>query len=609
MPSLSGGKSAKGKKPSSKKSKTSHRTLIIIASVAATVAIIGAVAAKVFLDRKQQEEYEAQVVGVAQNANDIVEAVNSALTSTAPTTWVYDSEENLLMTIKLSSTLQSVATVPSALFDKIVEDSNGDPYTLIVTEFLSSTNRIASGATLDGYIHRVRSEFQDSDLIRYLAITSTYGGQYTGLEDAANNYFGESSSRLNDAQQQFIAYTYRDSSATPEAYIASTGISAERMGFFVQGNTASTIKSIVVEQLSSIQGIDLNSTSYSVKTTLSSQHMSAYQSILDSSMRQLIDLNADGSYALNCSVAVVDKMTGFVRAYIPSRSSNTGTQSYFQLNSMQYVGNWQALMEQFSIPYTYGFSLREITKSNGDKELRTVSELFEEQELSDVAGDGFLTPLSLANLIYSGNSTYRGISFIYQVIDESGMTVYRSDGVSVLTFDNPMVSEYFSEDSTTRTMYGDVMDLSTGCVAFRSTKSYDIFIVAGSGAIGGSVTSANREILHDAITALEDSVAKLYPTPDVTIWDATSLAVNKPKAFDANFLLVQPKVQTMLEDLEKIEIDSSDARKEFEAQYDSILQYIATYRECIGDAYADRLKSVLSEVRLDRALLLTMYSV
>lgn len=108
------------------------RAIIIIAAL--VVLGIGAAGAKFFLDKKASEEQEARIQSIAQGAEDIVAEINSVLKSSAPVTWVYDSDENLVMTLKLTSAMQSVQSLPDIITSTIVSKCNGDIPGLVCSE-------------------------------------------------------------------------------------------------------------------------------------------------------------------------------------------------------------------------------------------------------------------------------------------------------------------------------------------------------------------------------------------------------------------------------------------------------------------------------------------
>lgn len=583
------------------------RAIIIIAAL--VVLGIGAAGAKFFLDKKASEEQEARIQSIAQGAEDIVAEINSVLKSSAPVTWVYDSDENLVMTLKLTSAMQSVQSLPDIITSTIVSKCNGDIPGLVCSEYLASTGRSATGELLQGYVRRVSGSFQRSDLLRYLGITSPYGPDCTGLVDACYHYFGEPVSKLNDMQLQFIAYTYRNAEVSVDDYLQSCNLTADRLKFIDTNSNYASLQSLIVDELNSIPNVDLTSQSYSVKLTLSSTQQMLYQSIVDSGTRKLIDLNVDGSYAQDMSVAVVDKVSGFLRAYIPGRTVKVSKVSAYTLSAGSFIGNLKALKQELRLPCTYRFSLRERTKQNGDKELRTLQELFINQWLYSDSTEGNVTPLSFLNTIYEGNDSFSGISLVYQVVKSDGSTVYLNPGAGSLRFTNDAIPEFFSQDTETNSTYGMVYDLSSGLITWKSTSSYDIVAVAGTTAIGGVINSTQRSELLNVVEDLENVLATNSPKPVNYLWQVQNIEASKANAYDANYVLVSAYVEPLFTELEELVIDSTAARKVFEDKFSVIDKFLTQHENSLGEMYTKQMRERLSNVRIKNRELLVQYSV
>lgn len=590
------------------------KKLAMLIAVSVTMAIaLGAVALVLrFRQTKEeeQEQYKMELQQALQKAKELVSYIKSILTSNAPTTWIYDSEDNLLMTIKLSSAVQSVASLPDEVSSEILRRCNGDPYTLVRDEYLASKGVARTDAVLEGYLQKLTSTFKTADLVRYLAVSSTFSNEFVGIVDASYNYFGVNIGSLNAAQLEFILYCYRNSEVDIDTYLSSRSLTKERLGFLDSQFNYSVIREMVLDELNRIPNLDLTGNSYMVKLTLSSQQQSMYQSVIDNNMRQLITLNPDKSYATDFSMALVEKTTGFVRTYVPCRTSAGSTSRVFHLNSLTFVSNFQALLQELSASNTYNFSLKEVIKSNGDTELKSLKTLFESLELSSDSSVSTLTPLELVDIMYSGNEKYRGTSIIYQ-IKQAGVkeNVYWTDTYSKLVYDNPAVPEYFTDDKETRTTYSMLFDTSTGVIGFQSTPSYDLVYVAGSSALGGATTTTDKNIIKTTITELQSSVSTQYPAPVGMLWDASELVRNEHIAYATNYSMIEVELQDRLTDLLNIEVNSSDSRKEFEQLYESISQFLTDYTPYIGQDYADLLRGRLVSVRLERSEALLKYSV
>lgn len=580
---------------------------VIIIVVALIVLIVGAVGAFYFYRVQQEQEHDELIQSIAQGADDVIAEVTSALSANAPTTWVYDRDNNLMFTLRLTDARQSITTLPEVLATAISGQSEGDPARLVTREFLASKNVGLGGDTEEGYLRRVTQDVATEDLLRYLAITSSYGGGYTGATDAANNYFGKTLDRLNDAQLAFLAATYRNSNLDIDTYLAEHSLNRERLGLIDKGFTNAAIRSCVLEELQEIEGLKLKERSYNVKLTISTSQQAALQAELDNSMRQLIDLNADGSYAINGSFAVVDGNTGFVRALVPGRTSNKVASTVFKVNGLGYIDNTLVLLSTLKKDTITGDSLVAVQKNNGDVEYHSVAELYESQGLAAKPTNKNIGALDMVDLLFSQEEAYTGVSMISEIKEVQGSAVYTAKGSTGLQMLDSKVCEFF-DNGQGLVMFGEEYPLSTGLVSFQKTADYIVAFVGGTDAVGGTATSEERNILSQASASVISRVASLYPTPSANIWLPSSKEL-KALVCEENFKLVGTPIFDGIASLLDMPITSRQERQDWESVYTSFQKAIADNTKYFGEVRATQLNERLDSARNARSQELLQYSV
>lgn len=583
---------------------------LIIILVLLLLLSAGGVAGFLYYQSQQETEAKAQrIQTIASNANDIVAEIQTTLRSNAPITRVYDSDDNLVMTLKLTKAVQTVTAIPEQLAQAVRNSCSAGVVQTVVDDFFSRAERSAGDEEVEGYRIRVGSEFTEADLIRYLAVSSSFGTECVGVVDACYTYFGLSLENLNTVQLDFLGFCFRNQQAKIDDFLTQRNISADRLGVNAMDNSLLSLRSMVIDSLERIEGVDLLSQSYAVKLTVSYAQQSVYQALVDKGMRELIELNMQGGYAQDMSVAIVDRSSGFLRAFISARTSATKEAVQFTLSDTTFLANIQQLKQLLKLPHTFGFTLQEVVKQNGDKELKTIRDMFDTGELAKLDGSANINPLDVLNSLYTGNTAFNEITLVYQVIGPDSTTVYSNKGAGSLKFDNPRVPEFFSLDDENNTSYGFKFDTTGGCISLKSTNSYDIAVVAGTTAMGGSINSKQRSVIESTISDLQTMVAVNSPQPTPWLWQVEELDLEKKNAFDANFSLITRHFDKKLEKLDAQTITSVESRKKFEDDYAELDIFIATYESSIGEVYAGSLRDRLSAVRIKNKDQLIAYSV
>ncbi len=579
----------------------------MIALVALIVLVAGAVGVFYFQEQKKEEEHEALLQSIAQGADDIIEHISSVLNASAPTTWVYDRDNNLMFTVRLTEALQSVKVVPQTVSNVITSKADGDVAVQVVREYLTSKGVGLSGDTETGYLRRVMSEISTEDLVRYLAISSTFGGSYVGITDTAYNYFGKTVEQLTQAQLEFLATTYRNDSVNVDEYLEQRSLNREKLGLMDLGLESAAIRTLVMEELARIPSVDAKSKSYNVKLTISTSQQASLQAALDSGMRSMIDLNADGTYALDASVVAIDGNTGFIRALVPARSSTKKASTAFSLNGLGFADNFSTFIATLCKEGVTGQSLVKVTKENGDIIYRSIGELFQSLALDNSAVNKTVSALDVVNLLFANEEAYQGVSMIAEVKEVKGQTVYLAKGTTGLQLLNSKVCEFFSEGQD-YTVFGSDFELDTGIISFQKTSDYIVVFVGGAGAVGGTATSVEVETLKAASTTLKELVASLYPTPSVKIWSPTD-AETVIGVYETNYKLVGEPIFEGIATLMDLPITSRDERQTWEEIYNNFQSSIVDNSKYIGESRTEQLNVRLSSARTARTQELLQYSV
>lgn len=579
------------------------KVVIIVLSILAVVAILATTAFFFYQRNEELAAREQRIYEITQNANDIVEAINSQLQATAPLTWVYDRDENLILSIKVSKALQGVEYLPDD-FIEAMGKKHGDLHEQAVRKFFSGQG--CSEETFEGYLSRVRSEFDIASIARYLATDALYGGTYVGLLEASSSYFGILPSQLNASQFTFLSYTYENPTVDINQYCLQTGISAERLG--LASNTGlSALRSLVIEELSALPGVSLAEKSYHVKLTISSSQQDILQSVVDTECRSFVSLAADGSYAVDCSALVVDRNSGNIRAMVAGRSSTQVRQDLFKMNCLAFSPNFEVLINMMK-SNRLAFSLIERELSSGETELVSLKDRFYDMTLESNAGQSVMDVIDLIQSAFSQSTEYTGISLVYQVL-QGQETVYRASGDSALVLPDVGLYDLFSTGTESQLDYKMCFELESGLVYLYGTDNYTLAILLGSGALGNALPSAQFPTLYRVIDEVSKVVSTFYPMPKQALWNADSISERRVNVYKTNQDYIVAMFTKRLDDLKAIEINSQEARKEFELTFEEISNFVSDYTDYIGVSCSDALTEQLSAVRIERAALLVQYSV
>lgn len=586
---------------------------IAVIVVALIVLVAGAIGAKLFLDYKTERDYQQAIDLIAQGAD--VSAVSNVLSSKAPMTWVYDRDMNLLMTLKVSDAVQAAEEVPDAVRSCIL--SKGDVAEKVALAVLGSQ---PTEDTLRGYIQRYSTDFTQDQLVLFLASTGKFGN-YSGLTDAASNFFGVQIHELTEPQQRFLAYAYDNEDASVEDFLTiNTDLSVTLLGTANLQAEYRALRELIIEEMQNIPGVDMRTTSYNVQVTLSTQQQNQLQVLINDKMKSLIDLNGDGTYAVDCSAIVIDN-NGRIRAYAPRRSTGAMVTGEFKLNGLTFVDNLVQLIQDLSKEDECWLTLRKIQTANGDTVYRTLEELFNSQTLGK--GNTTITNISARDVVtalYSQNVEFPGFGIIHEVQTLDGNKVFTWPSNRVGLFDvlpgeynvdslKPAhkVYEFFSEDKEQHTKWGFTVPLSTGVVSFHHTSNYIVAVVVGTGALGGGIGGSTQEMLQQLVASISETVGNNYPTQGSILWPS-GFEELIAKAYSHNAELLAPIFVDAYTDLTETTIDSVAQRKQWESLYQECLRILDQYKEYLSPPTFDDWKGRIDTCRKENSELLLRYS-
>lgn len=575
----------------------------IAVSLAILVVLVAAGMAFYFVPRNSEDTgHQQQVESIADAAEAIVADVQEKVSSKAPVIWVYDRDENFIMTLKVSTILGSVDSIPEYFIQEI--KGAGNIYALAARKFLGADGE-ADPLTVEGYALRLQRDFDEEVVSRYLAISSTYAGKYEGIVSASIELFGKEPSQLNEVQYGYLAYAMNNPEATTETYCVAKGISVELLNADYL-DSYSVLRTYVMQELQGILGDSLPDKNYSVKLAYSLSQSSALQTVVDRECRSLTQLATDGSYALNCSVVAVDRSTGFVRVMSPSRSGNKGAQKILSMSTSNLESCFVELRNNVDAGLLRN-SLMEVTLPNGDKVLQSLEERFTSGTLYEYTATAqSSTVFSLITAMFGCNA--KDLHFVYQIISD-GNKVYEVDPKNPIDFNSPGMYEFFSSPEDKQLTGRFSKDLPSGSIEVYFTADYIMAAMVGSGAIGVEVPVMQYDLFHSILSNVRGTVATWYPTPKNIMWDTSLIEVARQEVYTSNTQYVLDLFNEQFEDLSSLVIDSSTKRVQFEDSYAKLSKLVSEYESYVGVSFTEDLRSRLSALWSERSALLIQYSV
>ena len=538
----------------------------------------------------------------SEQSEKLVNQVDVALTENAPTTWVYDREDNRLFAIKTSERLQSVSSVPTEISKIILHNANGSPSQVIAMDYFSDNGIVSpTEKQFDVFVQALEDNFSQDQLICYLAQTSDFG-EYKGLVEACSMYFGKELKNISEEEIKFLSDAYRNKTID----ISSYSDSFIDLDFTSAGSSYDIIRELITEQLSAIEGIDLSTKSYQVKLTISKQQQITAQTAIDEAMKEFIEISSDKTYTQDLSCLLVDRNTGSVRVYIPSRTSKYAVNQFSMLSS-GFSENIEALKEELKDSNVFGTSLQVLETSNGKEEIRSLSSLFYTLDLAAYE-DSPLSVLDIPDILFAGSSNFKGLNFISEVKSEDGKTVYSNPQNSILGFDSDNLYDFFASDNNGYTSISSCIKMDYGCIVFEETQNYFQCAIAGSDTLGSVISSVDMQTFEGIISDLFVGQSKAYPATTDKLWAGNALLNNKSVMYADNEAILRPKLDEDLGNLE-IPIDSVESRVTFETMYEDFITSLNSYIDYVTEDFISYYTEFAYKIRQNKSYLLMKYSV
>lgn len=601
-------------------------------------------------------DYTEQWEAIASSASDAsvaaATAVRESLEAETGSARVFDSNENLIFTLRGSSESAGVDEVPAAILSAVRDDLLGASlYTpLDLDNYISAQTRIGKllgnsnedalvGSlgyqVLDIYLSRsglsledtqkvvvaayLDSQFDEATLLSYVASGANYG-RVTGLANACDQYFNKTVPELNEWQISYLAYAVLNSDASwtefLEQYPDSTGgaTTAEAFGFAsTGGDTLWALKQAVREELSTIEGVDLESGHYNIQLEFNSSLQAELQEDLDSSFRTSIDLDSTGSTVLDGTVCVVDSHTGFVTALVGSRSTNT-VSTEFKLNSVSMIGTMDAarqmLAEDPALTYT---TLVPYELETGEVNYASFGAIAMSNQLSILGVSPTLentTTISELSDFLASLMVDTGARFIREVQDSEGNVLYSAPAAIDISQQSPSLDILgMLAGNTGSTTTADMSwDTEVGTVFGRLNSEHIVCALLGTKSVGYTLDAEDYDLCITATIPISRTVEEYYPRTPSNLDRDNALTAKLSVAEAENRELLSGLVAEWVVALEEQPINSVGTRNEFETLYSNYSYQLWNYTALFTDtSIYTELQAELDAVRSARSEELLRY--
>lgn len=579
----------------------------------ALVAILGlAAGAFYFYSQSNNENRQVDEAEAAQVADELAQTIAVTLQKDTPVSWVYDIDDTLLFALRVSDETSATSTVPEPVAQGLQKKfSQGMAQSIFRNAMIEKKLADKSDYFVEYGIECLQEKVSENDLMRYLTTIGTYG-KVTGLENAAITFFNRDLAHLNSWQAEFLAYSYDNPDANVITYLAETGTASEQLEFIQNNIRNSALDAMIRAELQRMPEVKTSDASYTIRLSLSMAQQQALQSTVDTAMRSFIDLSSNGSYAVNASVAVLDNTTGLITAYIPGRTSNSVTSVEFEMNTSAWDENYVALISHIAQPGQTRYSLQTVKLPNGDFTFESIGQQWESQTLaSGVSGSHTaIDILQRIKVILLSSSP----SLIQQVKDLTGQVVYEAPGPEIQPPSNKTVlklRQCFVEDGveSSKILSSD-LQLSSGIVSFEMTHEYTAVVLLGSGVIGGEIAADKKDELKGVAQSIFGDIRSFFPTPKTVLYARTAeMAEEFTTTYDTNYELLSEGLGEKYEKLEAMVINSSDTRRAFETEYESLSAELKSLESFVSKQDYAWLVEDLHKIRQSKADDILRYSV
>ena len=576
----------------------------------ALVAIVGLAAGAFYLHtQKTDEQHQLDEQAAAQAIGPLIEQIDATMARTTPVSWVYDSEDTLLFAIRMSDGASATKVINDTIVEQIKAKHPEGVASYICRQYM--IDNLMSNKTdyfFERFVSLLSSQKSEEDLVRYLTTIANYG-RVIGLENAAVEYFSKDLAHLTSWQVNFLMFAYKNEDVDVMSYLTSAGMTQEQLDFVRSDARNAAFEAMLRAEIQKLGALQMSENSYTIKLSTSAAQQQAVQSSIDSAMKQYIDLASNGSYVVNASVAVLNNQTGLITAYVPGRSSTT---EEFQMNTGAWANNFGALISRVAQPGQTQYSLQTVRLPNGDTTFKGTGQQWLDQELATGVSNSSTAVDILQQLKVMVLSSTP--SLIQQVKDLGGQVVYEAPGPQIQPANNNTVLKlrqcFTEQGSEQTTMLSSVVKLSSGVVAFEMTSDYTVVILLGTGVIGGSMSTDQRNGLDSVIATVEESVRAFFPTPKTLMYARTEAMADEFAAtYEANYQLLEKELGEQFEKLDAMVINSVDSRKAFETEYERLSAELKSLESFVSRQNYAQLVEDLYEIRQAKAEVILIYSV
>lgn len=631
---------------------TTVKAFCISLAAAVVVAAAGSYAYVSYQDSKTRER-DADFVSEQKAAQTaVVNSVDSVLGAGTGVARVYDSSDHLLFSLRYGNGVEGVASVPEPLYsDLIAKLTDNTPVSKISIEDWSYAHTILGGILGSKSEEELRAgslgwkaveyfcdetqtmlsdnskfviaayldqEYTTEELVAYCASVGSFGG-ITGVMAASEQWFNKAPDKLNDNQLAYMGYAFGNNTASWEGFKENhsdkTGgaETAEDFGFWhVGGDPYWLLKEKVSEELSRIVGDRLLTEDFSVKLQIDSTLQSTLQEALDEGLRTSITLGADGQTVLDGTVGVVNPKNGFVVALVGGRSVNTVSRS-FKLDCTSLIGNYKAAGDAMKEDPTLTYAtLKPIETAAGTTDYVPFGSLITYDQLGTIGISPEVESTSTLDEVLSfGNSLYLSVEprYISEVKDTSGTAVYTATAGTDVSDQAPnpdlraLISGTYEGNNC---QY--VLDCESGTVFGEFSSEFVLGALVGSNTTGYAMQYEDYDLSATTVLSIKQIVEGYYQREPELIDPAGVVKSKVEAAQQSNAAGVREAVDSWVEELSDMEINSIGTRSQFEQLYAQYIDQLHGYMGLISDSLLSELHAKLDAVRADRAEELLQYA-
>ena len=636
-------------------SKGVSKSVLLIAFAVIVAAVIIAVALVIVNDNKTRSREQ----GFIDSQKDSVEAVTASVQTLLDNDGkglakVFDIEGNQLFLLRDTQGIAPVGEIPSTLKDKLWTalggGTAGSQPRLINLEAWCNSKTIVGGLNysedLESYVAGsfgwaavncyadyadvaltdevklvigagLEVNFTAEELFNYIVSASRFGNT-RGLLTASENWFNKTLDQLNQYQQEYLVYAFRNVSAGWDDFVTNhsdkTGgaTTAADFGFVDGGDPYWLLRREVQRELAQVLGTAQLTEEYQVRLKINPRIQRDIQNTLDNGMAASITLSSTGQTVLDGTIMVVDTHTGYVVALIGGRSRNT-IANQLSFNATSNVGVYKAARDILASDSSLTFaSLLSYDTLSGQQEWGTLGGLTASGQLSLLGATPVVESTVTLNEIadfMSGLYINQTPRFIEQVQTSYGKNVYTADVVLDTSAMNTNPDMRCMLTGSTESQYVDYQQNTASGVA-TATASSELIVVGlyGTSAQGYSLSDSDYNMCVNTAIDVFNTALKHFPV-EPKIVDVEGKVATKLKASqEKNSEFITQLIESWEKDLREMPINSVQTREEFEYAYSYYTSMVATYEGVVNNERLTELLAKLETVRTDRADELLKYA-